>query len=76
MLACLNKESLKEKIKAGKEKYCSRSRNKLWVKGETSGHWQLVRNIKVEWDSKILLILVDQVGSACHESNKICFFKN
>ena len=74
MLAWMNKESLQETLKSGKVTYWSRSRKKIWVKGETSGNWQFVKNIKIDCDGDTLLILVDQCGPACHTGSYTCFF--
>ena len=74
MLAWMNKESLQETLKSGKVTYWSRSRKKIWIKGETSGNWQFVKNIKIDCDGDTLLILVDQHGPACHTGSYTCFF--
>ena len=55
--------------------YFSRSRNELWVKGETSGHFQYVKSLNVDCDNDTLLAKVDQVGAACHTGNPTCFFQ-
>ena len=74
MLAWMSKESLHETLKSGKVTYWSRSRRKIWVKGETSGNWQFVKDIKIDCDGDTLLILVDQCGPACHTGSDTCFF--
>lgn len=76
MLAYMNKESLKKTLETGKTWYFSRSRGKLWNKGETSGHFQYVKKIQLDCDNDTLLIIVKQIGPACHTGNKTCFFKN
>lgn len=76
MLAYMNKESLGKTIETGKTWFWSRSRNKLWNKGETSGHFQNVKNISVDCDFDTLLIKVNQIGAACHTGNKTCFYRN
>lgn len=74
MLAYMNEESLKETIRTGYVHYYSRSRQKLWLKGETSGHYQKVRNISIDCDGDALLIKVEQTGAACHTGHHSCFF--
>ncbi|MDP3980935.1 MAG: phosphoribosyl-AMP cyclohydrolase [Chlamydiota bacterium] len=74
MLAYMNKDSLEETIKVGKTCFWSRSRKKYWVKGETSGHVQHVKNIYYDCDRDTLLIKAEQIGAACHEGYKSCFF--
>lgn len=74
MLAWMNEESLKKTIETGKVHYYSRSRQKLWLKGETSGHFQQVRSISVDCDGDTLLIKVEQTGAACHTGHRSCFF--
>jgi phosphoribosyl-AMP cyclohydrolase len=74
MLAYMNMESLKKTIETGYTWFYSRSRKKLWNKGETSGHVQRVISIKSDCDSDTLLIEVEQTGAACHTGSKTCFF--
>lgn len=74
MLAWMNEESLRKTIETGRVHYYSRSRRKLWLKGETSGHFQTVRSISVDCDGDTLLIKVDQTGAACHTGHRSCFF--
>lgn len=74
MLAWMNEESLKKTIETGKVHYFSRSRQKLWLKGETSGHFQTIRSISVDCDGDTLLLKVDQTGAACHTGHRSCFF--
>jgi phosphoribosyl-ATP pyrophosphohydrolase/phosphoribosyl-AMP cyclohydrolase len=76
MLAYMNRESLQKTIETGKAHYYSRSRNCLWLKGETSGHFQYVREILRDCDDDTLLLLVDQTGSACHTGNRTCFYRS
>ena len=64
-----------ETIKTGKMTYFSRSRQKLWVKGETSGHFQYVKSLTIDCDLDTLLAKVDQIGAACHTGNPTCFFQ-
>jgi phosphoribosyl-AMP cyclohydrolase len=75
MLAYMNKESLDLTMKTGKATYWSRSRNQLWVKGETSGHYQYVRLILIDCDEDTLLIKVEQKGAACHTGKYSCFYR-
>jgi len=76
MMAWMNKESLQRTIDTGKCTYWSRSRQSFWVKGETSGHVQHVKRISVDCDQDCLLIQVEQVGAACHENYRSCFFRD
>lgn len=73
MLAYMNRESLAKTLETGYTWFWSRSRQKLWQKGETSGHVQRVRDIRVDCDGDALLVLVDQTGPACHEGTYSCF---
>lgn len=75
MLAYMNRESFDATIKTGKMTYYSRSRKSLWVKGETSGHFQYVKSLTIDCDYDTLLAKVDQVGAACHTGNPTCFFQ-
>lgn len=76
MLAYMNEESFDQTIKTGKMTYFSRSRQELWVKGETSGHFQYVKSLTIDCDYDTLLAKVDQVGAACHTGNPTCFFQH
>jgi phosphoribosyl-AMP cyclohydrolase len=73
MLAYTNKEALEKTLSTGYAHYWSRSRRKLWKKGETSGHVQKVKEILVDCDHDALLFLVEQKGNACHTGKKTCF---
>jgi phosphoribosyl-ATP pyrophosphohydrolase/phosphoribosyl-AMP cyclohydrolase len=73
MQAYMNEEALRKTLETGVAHYWSRSRQRLWQKGETSGHVQRVREIRTDCDGDSLLLLVDQVGVACHEGNMTCF---
>lgn len=75
MLAYMNREAFYHTIKTGKMTYFSRSRQELWVKGETSGHFQYVKSLTIDCDKDTLLAKVDQVGAACHTGSKTCFFQ-
>jgi len=75
MVAYMNRDSLERTIRDGKACYFSRSRQELWLKGETSGHFQLVKSIKYDCDGDTLLLEVEQIGVACHTGNRSCFFR-
>lgn len=74
MMAYMNKESIQKTLETGKVHYFSRSRNKLWLKGETSGHFQFVKAIFTDCDKDSILIKVEQVDVACHTGQRSCFF--
>jgi phosphoribosyl-ATP pyrophosphohydrolase/phosphoribosyl-AMP cyclohydrolase len=74
MLAYMNEESFNKTIATGKMTYFSRSRNKLWTKGEESGHWQYVKSLEIDCDKDTILAKVSQIGPACHTGSKTCFF--
>ncbi len=73
MQAWMNKEAFTKTIETEKATYFSRSRNKLWVKGEESGNIQLVKEIRLDCDADSLLLYVEQKGVACHTGNLTCF---
>lgn len=75
MLAYMNAESLQKTIDTKLATYYSRSRQSLWVKGETSGHYQHVVEIRVDCDCDTILLLVDQEGPACHTGHTSCFYR-
>ena len=76
MLGFMNKEAWQKTLETGKVHYFSRTRNKLWLKGETSGNFQIVKDIFIDCDNDTVLIKADQVGKvACHEGYETCFFK-
>jgi phosphoribosyl-AMP cyclohydrolase len=75
MMAWMNREALSKTVETGKTHFYSRSRRKLWLKGESSGHVQTVHSIAKDCDQDVLLIEVDQVGAACHEGFASCFFR-
>ena len=75
MLAYMNEQAFNETLKSGNATYYSRSRKTLWKKGETSGHVQHVKEIRVDCDKDTVLLKVDQIGgAACHKGYKSCFF--
>jgi phosphoribosyl-AMP cyclohydrolase len=73
MLAYMNAESLSLTLSSGKATYFSRSRNELWVKGATSGHYQQVHSVALDCDGDALLLRVTQTGVACHTGEHTCF---
>ena len=75
MMAYMNEEAYNFTITTGKMTYWSRSRNELWVKGETSGHYQYVKSLTADCDKDTLLAKVSQVGAACHTGSYSCFFQ-
>lgn len=76
MLAYMNEEAYNKTLETGIMTYYSRSRQELWVKGLTSGHFQYVRSIEIDCDNDTLLAKVKQIGAACHTGNKSCFYRN
>jgi len=76
MMAWMNRASIEKTIATGKTHFWSRSRQKFWMKGETSGHVQTVKDISFDCDGDTLLIQVEQTGAACHEGYKSCFFQS
>ncbi len=75
MMAYMNEKSLRATIETGKTHFWSRSRQKYWMKGESSGHTQQVKEIYIDCDKDTLLIKVEQIGGACHEGYRSCFFR-
>ncbi|HEX8386201.1 MAG TPA: phosphoribosyl-AMP cyclohydrolase [Rubricoccaceae bacterium] len=76
MLAYMNRETLRQTLETGVMTYWSRSRQKVWVKGETSGHVQHVRSVAVDCDGDALLFRIEQVGgAACHTGHRSCFYR-
>ena len=75
MMAWMNRESVERTLKEGHTVFWSRSRQKYWVKGETSGHVQKVVSISFDCDGDALLVKVHQTGAACHEYYRTCFFR-
>ncbi len=76
MLAYMNQEAFDATLSSGKATYYSRSRQTLWVKGETSGNVQLVKEIRIDCDDDTVLIKVEQIGgAACHTGHRSCFYK-
>jgi phosphoribosyl-AMP cyclohydrolase len=76
MLAYMNSQSWEATLQTGKATYWSRSRQKLWLKGETSGHFQLIKAIFIDCDDDTILLQVKQLGeAACHTGHKSCFYR-
>lgn len=75
MLAYMNQEAFEKTLETGLGTYFSRSRNQLWTKGETSGHYQHVKHIYYDCDKDTLLLKVIQDGAACHTGNRSCFYR-
>lgn len=75
MLAYMNRESLQKTLDTGAAWFWSRSRGKLWMKGESSGHVQKVKEIRYDCDGDALLLLVEPLGPACHTGHKSCFYR-
>lgn len=76
MVAWMNREALAETVRGGRAVYWSRSRGKLWRKGEESGHWQRVSEVRLDCDGDVVLLQVDQIdGIACHTGRSRCFFR-
>lgn len=76
MVAYMNEEAYLNTLKTGKMTYFSRSRQSLWLKGETSGHFQYVKGLSIDCDNDTLLAKVSQVGAACHTGNYSCFYRD
>jgi len=76
MMAWMNRSSIEKTIATGRTHFWSRSRQKFWMKGESSGHTQAVKDIAFDCDGDTLLIQVEQTGAACHEGYKSCFFRS
>ncbi len=76
MVAWMNREALTQTVARGHAVYWSRSRQKLWPKGETSGHVQKVREIRLDCDNDVILLKIEQLGGiACHTGRESCFFQ-
>ncbi|MCX7018260.1 MAG: phosphoribosyl-AMP cyclohydrolase [bacterium] len=75
MMAWMNREALEKTLEEKRACYWSRSRGKLWVKGETSGHVQVVRCMRIDCDGDTLLLQVDQTAGACHTGYRSCFYR-
>lgn len=73
MLAWMDAEAVRRTLETGRGTYWSRSRQQYWVKGETSGHTQQVKEVRIDCDGDAILLLVDQQGPACHTGLRSCF---
>lgn len=73
MMAWMTEETLRETLTSGRAVYFSRSRGERWAKGDTSGHTQQVREVRLDCDGDTVLLLVDQTGAACHTGDRSCF---
>jgi phosphoribosyl-AMP cyclohydrolase len=76
MMAWMNEEAVKKTINTNNMYYFSRSRQKLWQKGETSGHFQKLLELRLDCDNDTMLALIEQTGPACHTGAASCFFKS
>src|SRR5438105_11805341 len=76
MMAWMNRASLEKTIATGKTHFWSRSRQKFWMKGESSGHTQTVKDVAFDCDGDTVLIQVEQIGAACHEGYQSCLFRS
>ena len=75
MVAYMNRQAVQQTLETGRATFWSRSRQKFWIKGETSGHTQMVRGVYMDCDGDALLVKVEQKGGACHEGYRSCFFR-
>lgn len=76
MMAYMNRESWEATLQTGKATYWSRSRQKLWLKGESSGHFQIIKAVFIDCDDDTILLQVEQLGrAACHTGHKSCFYR-
>jgi len=76
MFAWMNRESLQQTVEKNEVVYYSRSRQQLWHKGESSGHTQLLKEVRIDCDNDVILLMIEQVGGiACHTGRASCFFK-
>lgn len=76
MVAYMNEEAYYTTFRTGRMTYYSRSRQQLWIKGDTSGHYQYVKELYADCDKDTILAKVEQVGAACHTGSYSCFFQN
>ena len=75
MVAYMNREAVRRTLTERRTCFWSRSRQKIWIKGETSGHIQKVREVRIDCDNDCLLVKVEQVGAACHDGYRSCFYR-
>ncbi|MEM9247293.1 MAG: phosphoribosyl-AMP cyclohydrolase [Pseudomonadota bacterium] len=76
MMAWMSAEAVRKTLQTGKVTYWSRSRQAFWVKGETSGHTQKLVDMRIDCDRDCLIVLVEQVGPACHTGRRTCFYRS
>ncbi|WP_287604081.1 phosphoribosyl-AMP cyclohydrolase [Thiothrix sp.] len=74
MMAWMNRASIEETLETGRVCYWSRSRNRFWRKGESSGQMQVLKEFRIDCDADTILLLVDQTGPACHTGRRSCFY--
>lgn len=75
MVAYMNEAAVRATIDTGKATYWSRSRQKFWIKGESSGHFQTVHSMYIDCDQDCILLKIDQKGAACHTGHRSCFYR-
>lgn len=75
MVAFMNKEAVEESLRTKKAHYYSTSRGKQWMKGESSGNVQIIKEMFIDCDADAIILKVDQIGAACHEGYRSCFFR-
>ena len=75
MVAYMNADTIKQTLETGRATFWSRSRQEVWVKGDTSGHYMYVKEVRVDCDCDCLVVLVNPAGPACHTGNRSCFFR-
>jgi len=75
MVGYMNREAVKATLTSGRTTFWSRSRQKFWIKGETSGNTQAVKGVYIDCDKDCILVKVEQRGAACHEGYRSCFFR-
>ena len=76
MVAYMNREAFENTVRTGRMTYWSRSRSELWLKGLTSGHFQYLKELRVDCDNDTLLARISQIGAACHTGNRSCFYRS
>ena len=74
MMAWMNEDALRSTLTTGKTTFYSRSRGRMWIKGEQSGHIQKVKSVRIDCDRDTLLVRVEQIGGACHNGYRSCFY--
>ena len=75
MVAYMNADTIKQTLETGRATFWSRSRQEVWVKGDTSGNYMYVKEVRVDCDCDCLVVLVNPAGPACHTGNRSCFFR-